>query len=42
MLGMRALRVRRGIVYVPFGVALWAALLASGVDPLVVRARRSG
>ena len=35
MLGMRALRVRRGVCYVPFGVALWAALLASGVDPVV-------
>ena len=35
MLGIRALNVRRGAVYVPFGIALWAALLASGVDPLV-------
>jgi Na+/H+ antiporter NhaA len=35
ILGLRALRVRRGSFYLPFAVALWAALLASGVDPLV-------
>jgi Na+/H+ antiporter NhaA len=35
MLGIRALKVRRGLVYVPFALVLWAALLASGVDPVV-------
>ncbi|WP_051941644.1 Na+/H+ antiporter NhaA [Phaeacidiphilus oryzae] len=32
---MRALRVRRGPVYGAIGVALWVALLESGVDPVV-------
>jgi Na+/H+ antiporter NhaA len=35
MLGMRAGGVRQGILYVPFGVAVWGALLVSGVDPVV-------
>ncbi|MDG4786499.1 Na+/H+ antiporter NhaA [Micromonospora sp. WMMD1102] len=35
LLGLRALGVRRGLVYLPFCVALWAALLASGVEPVV-------
>lgn len=35
LLGLRALGLRRGVVYAPFCVALWAALLTSGVDPVV-------
>jgi Na+/H+ antiporter NhaA len=35
MLGLRALGVRRGIVYVPLALVLWGALLASGIDPVV-------
>ena len=35
MLGLRAAGLRRGAVYVPFGIALWGLLSASGVDPLV-------
>src|SRR3954453_900031 len=35
MLAIRALKVRRGVFYVPFALVLWAALLASGVDPVV-------
>ncbi|MGW4466311.1 Na+/H+ antiporter NhaA [Micromonospora sp. NPDC004704] len=35
LLGLRALGLRRGVVYAPFCIALWAALLASGVDPVV-------
>ena len=35
MLGVRALHVRRGVVYLPFALVMWAALLASGVDPVV-------
>jgi Na+/H+ antiporter NhaA len=35
MLGIRALKVRRGWFYVPFALVMWAALLASGVDPVV-------
>jgi Na+/H+ antiporter NhaA len=35
MLGIRALKVRRGWFYVPFALVIWAALLASGVDPVV-------
>jgi Na+/H+ antiporter NhaA len=35
LLGLRALGVRRGFVYAPFCIALWGALLASGVDPVV-------
>ena len=29
------LRVRSGYAYVPFGIAIWGAMLASGVDPVV-------
>jgi Na+/H+ antiporter NhaA len=35
MLAIRAAHVRRGVVYVPFALLLWAALLVSGVDPVV-------
>jgi Na+/H+ antiporter NhaA len=35
MLGVRALKVRRGWAYVPLALVIWAALLASGVDPVV-------
>ncbi|MEO3746755.1 Na+/H+ antiporter NhaA [Plantactinospora sp. B5E13] len=35
LLGLRLLGVRRGLLYLPFGVALWAALLAGGVEPVV-------
>jgi hypothetical protein len=35
MLGVRALNVRRGVAYLPFALVLWAALLFSGVDPVV-------
>jgi Na+/H+ antiporter NhaA len=35
MLGVRALNVRRGVVYLPFALVLWGALLSSGVDPVV-------
>jgi Na+/H+ antiporter NhaA len=35
MLGIRALKVHRGWFYVPFALVIWAALLASGVDPVV-------
>jgi Na+/H+ antiporter NhaA len=35
MLGVRALKVRRSVVYVPFALVLWGALLSSGVDPVV-------
>jgi Na+/H+ antiporter NhaA len=35
MLGIRLLGLRRGILYVPFALVLWAALLFSGVDPVV-------
>jgi len=34
-LGIRALKVRRGLVYLPLTLVLWGALLASGVDPVV-------
>jgi Na+/H+ antiporter NhaA len=33
---VRALGVRRGIVYAALGVAIWVAMVQSGVDPLVV------
>jgi Na+/H+ antiporter NhaA/predicted DsbA family dithiol-disulfide isomerase len=36
MLGVRALGVRRGFVFFGFGLVVWSALLASGVDPVVV------
>jgi Na+/H+ antiporter NhaA len=29
------LKVRSGYAYVPFGVAIWGAMLASGIDPIV-------
>lgn len=32
----RALKVRQGLVYAVLGVAVWVAMLNSGVDPLVV------
>ncbi|GAA2624288.1 Na+/H+ antiporter NhaA [Dactylosporangium fulvum] len=35
MLGLRALGVRRGVVYAPLAILLWGLLLASGVDPVV-------
>jgi Na+/H+ antiporter NhaA len=35
MLVMRAAGVRRGVLYLPFALVLWASLLASGVDPVV-------
>ncbi|MER7001631.1 Na+/H+ antiporter NhaA [Dactylosporangium sp. NPDC000555] len=35
LLGLRALRVRRGAVYAPFCVLLWYLMLRSGVDPVV-------
>ena len=35
MLGVRALKVPRGWFYVPFALVMWAALLKSGVDPVV-------
>src|SRR4051794_30705544 len=36
VLGVRAAGVRYGLVFLVLGVAMWAAVLASGVDPLVV------
>jgi Na+/H+ antiporter NhaA len=36
VLVVRALQVRRGVVYLGLGVVCWLALLASGVDPVVV------
>jgi Na+/H+ antiporter NhaA len=36
VLGVRAAGVRVGLVFLVLGVAMWAAVLASGVDPLVV------
>jgi Na+/H+ antiporter NhaA len=36
VLGVRAAGVRYGLVFLVLGVAMWAAMLASGVDPLVV------
>jgi Na+/H+ antiporter NhaA len=35
MLALRAAKVRRGVLYLPFALVIWAALLASGVDPVV-------
>jgi Na+/H+ antiporter NhaA len=35
MLVLRAANVRRGVLYLPFALVIWAALLASGVDPVV-------
>jgi Na+/H+ antiporter NhaA len=36
VLVVRALRVRRGLVYAVLGAATWVALLESGVEPVVV------
>jgi Na+/H+ antiporter NhaA len=36
VLVVRASRVRAGLVYAVLGVAMWVAMLESGVDPLVV------
>lgn len=36
VLVVRAVAVRRGVVYAVLGVAVWAAMVESGVDPLVV------
>jgi Na+/H+ antiporter NhaA len=36
VLGVRAAGVRYGLVFLVLGVAMWTAMLASGVDPLVV------
>ena len=36
VLVVRAAHVRRGLVYAALGVAMWVALLKSGVDPVVV------
>ncbi|GAA2611617.1 Na(+)/H(+) antiporter NhaA 2 [Paractinoplanes durhamensis] len=32
---MGRLKVRSGYAYVPFGIAIWGAMLASGIDPVV-------
>ena len=32
----RALRIRRGVLYLALGMAIWVALLKSGVEPVVV------
>jgi Na+/H+ antiporter NhaA len=36
VLGVRAAGVRYGLVFLVLGVAMWATVLASGIDPLVV------
>ena len=36
VLAVRALGVRRGLVYFVLGLALWVAMLESGVEPIVV------
>jgi len=36
VLGLRALKVRRGLAYLVPGVVIWVALFKSGVDPVVV------
>ncbi len=36
VLVVRALRVRRGLVYLALGAGVWVALLKSGVEPIVV------
>jgi Na+/H+ antiporter NhaA len=33
---VRALHVRRGLVYAALGIATWVAMVSSGIDPLVV------
>ena len=32
---LRPLKIRSGYVYVPFGLVVWGAMLASGIDPVV-------
>ncbi|WP_203819515.1 Na+/H+ antiporter NhaA [Paractinoplanes ferrugineus] len=32
---LKRLKVRSGYAYVPFGLAIWGAMLASGIDPVV-------
>jgi Na+/H+ antiporter NhaA len=36
LLGVRALRLRIGLVYFVFGAATWVSLFFSGIDPIVV------
>ena len=36
VLAVRALHVRRGLPYAALGIAIWVAMVQSGVDPLVV------
>ena len=36
VVAVRALRIRRGLVYAAIGAATWVALLESGVEPVVV------
>ena len=36
LLVVRAMRLRRGIVYLGLGIAMWIAMYDSGVDPVVV------
>ena len=36
VLVVRALRVRRGPVYLALGIAIWVAVLEAGVDPVIV------
>ncbi|HEX7535969.1 MAG TPA: Na+/H+ antiporter NhaA, partial [Dermatophilaceae bacterium] len=36
ILALKRLRVRRGVVYLLFGIATWVAVHLSGVDPVVV------
>jgi Na+/H+ antiporter NhaA len=32
---LKRLKVRTGYAYLPFGIAIWGAMLASGIDPVV-------
>src|SRR4051812_17367357 len=34
-IAMNRLKVRSGYAYLPFGLVIWAAMLASGIDPVV-------
>jgi Na+/H+ antiporter NhaA len=36
VLAVRALGIRRGLIYAVLGIAIWVALVDSGVDPVVV------
>jgi Na+/H+ antiporter NhaA len=36
IVAVRAIGIRHGIVYAALGIALWVAMLQSGIDPLVV------